>query len=157
MKEEPWSFKKEPSLVLPDLLARIGSHSPEIVLLISQYLTANDEGVADRVTYTGTDPSGALVFMLIESLLTFERLRIELNEQVIENQIAGNSVPGHQMLALSDLVVLEPNMLQAVSIAFEIHLNVWGANKGDYLSKMDTEKEEETDKLKDRGRWGKES
>ncbi len=157
---DPWSRPGKPVAVLPALLERIGGHSPELVLLIGQYLRSHGEALHDRVTYTGGDPSIRVVFFLVEALLNYERLRIELLEQNEIHQQEERMVPGNQMLALSEILAFEPALLQVLSIAFDVHLKLWNAESGDYLEPKTEVRQERSDQgdrspngAKDRGRW----
>lgn len=153
-EDAPWTEPGEPASVVVPLLQKLGMHSPDLTVLLQHYLGLKEEGLADRMTYSGGDPSLLATFFLLEVLLNCERLRLELMDQA-ERHHGKGMVPPEHLIAMSELLKLEPALIANLSSAFEIHLQLWGATADHYFGTMASgpktppnhvEKEE-------RGRW----
>lgn len=151
-RENLWGVQREPSKpVVPDYLFRIAEHSPELVVQIKHYLEMNGEPLDRRRTHDGTDASARLSLHLVEALLTFEQLRLELLEQSMGDSTI---VPAHITLAMSEAMRLEPALLHLAKTAMQMHLYVWNAHDlpapGDEEEGTDGQPSQVDD---DRGRW----
>lgn len=119
---------ERPSL-LPILASRIAIHSPEIVIGIKKYFEESGQDIHSRRPYDGTDASSKLFIVLLESLTIFEQLRFEIKDQVTRHQFAtGGHAPSHLLMAMTELVELEANLLQSAKLALDTHLSVWNAH-----------------------------
>lgn len=147
--DQVWTKPGEPRPVVPLLIQRIAGHSPELVLQMQHYLRENGEDLTTRQSYNGTDPSARLSFTMIEALLAFEQLRVELLEQTDPRQ---GLIPAHLTQAMSEVMVAEPALLHLTKTAFQLHLLIWNAHEGAVRPEK-TEEDEEVEEI-DRGRWG---
>lgn len=132
--------------VVPELLSRLQMHSPGLYTQLCWYMDHQDESVPSRVTHDGTDASASLSLQLLEVLISFTKIRMEILDQV---SASGGKVPGNIQLALSEILSLEPVLLQAATSAMELHLNVWDAHAAPWSSSsVDSSPQKE-----ERGRW----
>lgn len=137
--DDSWAPIGQSSPYVPVLISRIAEHSPELVLQIQHYLKENGEDLGARRTYDGTDASARLSLMLIEALLSFEQIRIELLDQSRTHPL----LPAHLTLAMSEALQLEPALLHIAKSAFQMHLYVWNAHEGANRDIEDEESEED--------------
>jgi hypothetical protein len=135
----------------PSLFVRLQSHSPELALGLKHYLEESSQSFEGRRPYDGTDASACLFLLLMEGLLTFEQLRYEIQDQVKLFQKEKSFVPSHYLLAMSNLLSLETELIQAANLSWETHLAVW--NTDDLLAF----KERKAEALVSCGRWGDQS
>jgi hypothetical protein len=149
-RDLPWEHSAQSKPFVDELLARIAFHSPELVVLIKQYLESNDETLVSRRTYDGTDASMRTVVVFAEAVLAFEQLRAELSEQVVLHRDEDGDIPSHLTLAMSDAMTLEPVLIQCAKMAFDLHLKVWNAHAGAVRPPYDTK---HLSDYENRGRW----
>jgi hypothetical protein len=97
-------------------------HSPELVLQIQEHLERNGEDVDARTAFSGTDASAFLCFSLIEALLSYEQIRLELLQQT------GTTIPANHLRAMATGLKLEPALIHVAKEAFDLHLQLWNAH-----------------------------
>jgi len=112
----------ESKSVVRSLSHRIGRHSPELILQLQEYLQRHDEDIDFRQSFDGSDASSKLSFALLEALLAYEQLRMELSSQV------SRKTPGRIMQAMSVGMKVEPALIWLAKKAFELHLMIWNAD-----------------------------
>jgi len=125
--QETWGLKGEPKPVIPDLMRRLQMHSPDLYMQLRWYLESNEEPLDARRTHDGVDASAMLSLQLLEALICFTKIRLEILDQPGLSPVKGK-IPGHIQLAISELMRLEPVLLQAANSAMELHLQVWNAH-----------------------------
>lgn len=108
--------------VVQHLCRKIEGHSPEIVAQIADYLEQNGEPVDKRQSFDGTDASVKLCYALIEALLAYEQIHMELLAQ------QNVHTPSHLRIAQSIGMKLEPQLIFLSKEAFELHLALWNAH-----------------------------
>ena len=146
--QESWGLKGPSRPVMPELLGRLQMHSPDLYMQLSWYLDSNDEPLDARVTHDGVDASALLSLQLLEALIWFSKLRMEVMDQPGLSPVKGK-IPGHIQLVISEIMKLEPVLLQAATSAMELHLQCWNAHSdaAPWVPPEDEEKKEH------RGRW----
>lgn len=112
----------EPCSVVQSLCMRIGIHSPELVMQIQQHLERNGEALDERTTFDGTDASAKLFFALLEAMIAYEQLRLELMTQTRAD------TPTRIFMAMSIGTKIEPGLLALTKEAFSLHLHLWNAH-----------------------------
>lgn len=108
--------------VVRSLCDRIAIHSPELVMQIQYHLERNNEPIDARRSFSGQDASALLCFAMIEALLAYEQIRLELMQQ------SGHNVPANQMRALATGMRMEPALISMAKDAFDLHLQLWNAH-----------------------------
>lgn len=124
--------------VVRSLCHRIGRHSPELVLQLEEYLRRQEEPIDQRQSFDGNDASARLCFSLLESLMAYEQLRMELSSQLEER------TPGRLMQAMSLGTTLEPAMIHIAKEAFQLHLMLWNADSLRRRPRVEVEEERMT-------------
>ncbi len=147
---QTWGIQGQPRPVVPELLGRLQMHSPDLYTQLRWYLDSNNESVDVRLTHDGTDASALLSLQLLETLMMFTQLRMEVMDQPGLSAVKGK-IPGHIQLAISELMKLEPVLLQAATSAMQLHLFVWNA----HADAAPWTPPEDEDKPEHRGRWVK--
>jgi hypothetical protein len=79
----------------------------------------------ERKTFAGNDASAELICMLSESMLCFEQVRMEIADQLDEIQHRGEEIPPRLYLVMSELLSLEPVLVQASRKAIDLHGGLW--------------------------------
>lgn len=124
---ESWGWKGSPRPVVPEILARLQMHSPDLYAQLRWYMQSQEESVEARTTHDGVDSSAALSVQLLEALIWFTKVRMEILDQIDLSPVKGK-IPAHFQLAMSELMSLEPVLLQAATSAMQLHLQVWNAH-----------------------------
>ena len=155
MSDQTWGLLGKQKPVAPELLRRLHMHSPDLALQLQFYLRSNGETPDDRQCHDGADTSAFLSLQLMEVLLLFTKLRMELIEQPALSPVKG-MIPGHLQLAMSEMMKLEPVLLQAATSAMEMHMQLWNAHAERAPWRPGVEEDKDKPKKTDRGRWVKE-
>lgn len=118
-----WGIKGPESSFVRDLFRKLRAHSPQLCTALVSHLSTNPDRREPKA-FDGQDAGALLLIHLLEAIVAFEQLKVEVMAQPHLSPSKGR-VPASMLIAQSDLLQLEPALLHVTHLAYASRCRLW--------------------------------
>lgn len=118
-----WGIRGPETPFIQDLLRKLRAHSPQLCTSLIAHLSTNPDRKEPKA-FDGQDAGALLLLHLLEALVAFEQLKVEMMAQPHLSPTKGR-IPANMLIAQSDLLQLEPALLHVTHLAYASRCQLW--------------------------------
>jgi hypothetical protein len=137
-QDTPFPRPGECQLVARSLQRRLAMLSPQAAAVVKTYLQMHPDRL-ERTTYSGVDAASSMMLLMVEVLLSYEQLRLELQDQMEQHAHRGEEFPPNLYRLMNQMLPLEPVLIQGIRGAIEAHGALWD-QEGDVFQENGSKK-----------------